>query len=342
MSTNLRENPALLVSVAIAIAWAGFAHAQDAAPADDGIASVPEAFAQMAAEGTLLEIAVDTKTLPAGGHVQGIQWKHDAEAGRHLAFLSHDSATAGYLLVAEFPEELPGEGRVIHFERFPSDGGAPPLRHAGGMQLVGNVLVVGLEDNQQKTRSEIQFWNVADPSKPAQLKHLTVERSGAPKDKTAGAVGLAELGPGHLLAVANWDSRAIDFYTSNGKPLGDVDCRFAFAARWQDTRADKAGWQPDASFGSYQAVNLVTDMAGKVYLLGFETAFPGDDLVELYAVDLSQPPEKLLGKLASKRIALAGDNHFISGAGIRIDGGRLSILATQRNLAPRTKITLGR
>ena len=115
-----------------------------------------------------------------------------------------------------------------------------------------------------------------------------------------------------------------------------------FAARWQDIRADKTDWLPDASFGSYQAVNLVADAAGNVYLLGFETALPGDDLVELYAVDLAQPPEKLLRKLASKRIELSGDNHFISGAGLRIDGGRLSFLATQRNLAPRTKITLGR
>ena len=54
----------------------------------------------------------------------------------------------------------------------------PPLRHAGGMQLAGDVLAVGLEDNQQKTRSEIQFWDVADPARLVQLAHLTLRRDG--------------------------------------------------------------------------------------------------------------------------------------------------------------------
>ncbi|REK11176.1 MAG: hypothetical protein DWQ37_14685 [Planctomycetota bacterium] len=296
----------------------------------------------MPEEGVLLEIAIDVSEMPRGGHIQGIQWRRDFTAGRQWAFLSHDSQTVGYLVVAEFPLELPAEGRVIHVLRYPSDGKQPPLRHAGGIQVVDEVLVVGVEDNQDKTRSEIQFWSVATPILPAPLEHLTIPRSGAPKDKTAGGVGLVAHAGGHVVAVANWDSRAVDFYTSNGKPLADKECRFSFTKRWQDASAEKVHWQPDRSFGSYQAVNLVADTDDKVYLIGFDTAFPNSDLVELFAVDLAQPAARLLQKVASHRVELEADNHFRSGGGIWIDEGRLAWLATPRNVSATTRITLGK
>jgi len=44
-------------------------------------------------------------------------------------------------------------------------------------------------------------------------------QSEIPKDKTAGAVGIVRRDHDHLLAVANWDARDLDFYQSNGLPL---------------------------------------------------------------------------------------------------------------------------
>ncbi len=157
---------------------------------DGAISNVAAALASVPAEGKLLRIARGDARVPPGGHLQGIQVRFDAAGKRNLAFLSHDSLSVAYLVIAELPANLDGDGRVVHVHEFPSDGQSPPLRHAGGIQILGNVLVVGLEDNQQKTRSEVQFWDVSTPEKPAPWKHLTIRRSGAPKDKTAGAVGL--------------------------------------------------------------------------------------------------------------------------------------------------------
>ncbi len=310
-------------------------------PVSVRLPDVAAAFESVAAKGQPLEFALDGVEVPRGGHLQGIQMRFDPEGRRYVAFLSHDSETAGYLLVVEFPPDL-SAGRVVHVQQFPSDGRRPPLRHAGGMQLCGDTLVVGLEDNQDKTRSEVQFWNVARPDKPVPLAHLAVRREGAERDKTAGAVGLVQRERDHLLAVANWDSRAIDFYASNGKPLADAACRFDFRARWQNDAADKSAWQPDPVGGSYQAINLVSDAEGKLYLLGFDTAFPSLDIVDLFRVDLDQPPAGLLVKVAQRRMRWPGEVHFRFAGGLMTEGEKMRFLASPRNLEAGTRLGVAR
>ena len=329
---------------ALVVAVAGFAQAQQPAivVSNPTIDNFPGALASVPAEGALLKFARGAIDVPRGGHLQGIQMRLDALSKRHLAFLSHDSLTTAYLVIVEFSADLSAEGRAIHVHPFPSDGRSPPLRHAGGIQLVGDVLVVGLEDNQLKTRSEVQFWIVADPPKPVQLTHLTVYRSGVPKDMTAGAVGLVRREKDHLLAVGNWDSRAIDFYRSNGKQLDDTGCRFEFHARWRDDRADKRGWKPDATFAPYQAINLVGEPSGKIFLLGFATDSTGRDIVDLFSLDMSQKREALVRKLASQRMQLQAENNFRSSGGAWIHGGTLAILASPHELGAHTLINLAR
>jgi hypothetical protein len=279
--------------------------------------------------------------LPPGGHLQGIQMRFDAARNRHLAFLSHDSATAGYLVVVEFPADLSADGRILGVHTFPSDGQSPPLRHAGGIQLVDDVLAVGLEDNHERKRSQIQFWSVADPAKLAQLDHLTIRRAGStPEDMTAGAVGIVRRAGDHLLAVANWDSRAIDFYTSNGKPLADRGCRFEHLFRWRDDAAEKRDWRPDAVFGRYQAVNLLADAGGNLLLVAFHTA--AADLADLYAIDVVGEPSQVIRKLAAKSMRLAGGSHFQYSGGIALLPTGPAILSSQRNLGNPTRLSIAR
>ncbi len=305
------------------------------------IANVVGAFEKIPGEGTLLTFQRGAIDLPRGGHLQGIQMRFDEAARRHFVFMSHDSTTVAYLAIVEFPADLTAEGRIVHVHTFPGDGRLPPLRHAGGIQLVGDVLVVGLEDNQQKTRSEIQFWNVAKVEQPVQLEHLTIRRSGAPKDKTAGAVGIVKREKDYLLAVANWDSRAIDFYTSNGKPLDDPQCRFEFEVRWRDAAADKGNWQPDKAFGEYQAMNLVADADENLFLIGPHTA-SGKDFVDLFAIDMRAEPNRLVRKLESKRISLPVGNHFRHAGGVWITTDGLAILSSPRNFNTKTRISIAR
>jgi hypothetical protein len=280
--------------------------------------------------------------VPRGGHLQGIQVRFDAVKKRHLVYLTHDSETVAYMLVVGFTPDVGQPGRIVTYQEFPSDGRSPPLRHAGGIQLVGDVLAVGLEDNQLKTRSEVQFWDVSNAEKPTQLTHLTVARSGAAKDKTSGAVGLLRREAGHVLAVANWDSRAIDFYLTTEANLADSACRFKHHGRWTVESATTTDWRPDSSFETYQAINLVADVEGTLYLLGLNTTVAGQDIDDLFAVRLDQPPDKMLRKLAHRELKLTRENHFRFGGGIWVDGDRLVILSSPRNLTPETWIGIAR
>ena len=155
-------------------------------PRDTTIADVEAALAKLPETARSVAIAVGKLDVPRGGHLQGVQVR--LEGDKDFVLMSHDSLTEGYLVIAEFESGLRGEGKVVGTVKFPSDGQSPPLRHAGGFQISDDVLAIGLEDNQLKTRSEVQFWNVSDPSKPVHLAHLTVRRQGGAKDQTAGGV----------------------------------------------------------------------------------------------------------------------------------------------------------
>jgi hypothetical protein len=270
---------------------------------------------------------------PNGGHFQGIQAYYDKSLDKQVCFVSHDSETKGYFITVAFDPGPSGLGIIRHFQDLPSDGRQPPLRHAGGMQLIGDYLAVGVEDNQDKRRSQVQFWDVSDPFSPQLRSPLTVVREGGTaKNQTAGAVGIVRRVDDHLLVVANWDAEALDFYTSNGRPLRDDDCRFVFAARWSRDRAIKSDWEPDRNWGSYQSVNLVCDREFNVFLLGFSTDNVGRDFIDLYAVDLSRDPTAMIRKLSNKQMFFRGGAHFRNAGGIHvISATELSCYATERN-----------
>ena len=332
-NSTIRQLALSVLTVCLAVLITGHVCAQ--------MADIVRALEKIPTEMTLVSFDRGGIELARGGHLQGIQMRFDAAGNRHVAFLSHDSATVAYLVIVEFPADLSGDGRIVHVHVFPGDGRSPPLRHAGGIQLLGNLLVVGLEDNQQKTRSEIQFWNVAKPEQPVQLKHLTIRRSGVPKDKTAGAVGIVKREKDHLLAVANWDSRAIDFYASNGKPLDDPNCRFELEVRWRAASAEKENWQPDKVYGKYQALNLIADAEQNLFLIGPHTA-SGKDFLDLFAIDMRAEPNRLLRKLKSKRIQLPLSNHFLYAGGVWITKDGLAILSSPRNFNTKTRISIAR
>jgi hypothetical protein len=346
-STLLGRPSEFLLTLCVAVVLGGFARGRLLAEQESAepAANVVEAFEKLPITGAALKFTLGQMQVPPGGHLQGIQIHFDAAANRHLVYLSHDSATVAYLVVVEFPLSLSGNGRVLHVQELPSDGLSPPLRHAGGIQLLGDVLAVGVEDNQQKTRSEVQFWNVGEPGKPSLLRHLTIRRQGAPKEQTAGAVGLVARAADHLLVVANWDSRALDFYVSNGKPLADTACRFNLALSWQDRLADKSGWKPDGLFGAYQAINLLSDSQGRLFLIGFQTKAAGADIADLFSVemaDMSAPAARTLCKLAARSMKLSAGNHFRYAGGLWIERRGLAILSSPLDFGRETVLNIAR
>jgi hypothetical protein len=269
---------------------------------------------------------------PNGGHFQGIQSYFDVPHNKQICFISHDSEVNAYFIVVAFDPGQQSVGAIRHLQYLPSDGHQPPLRHPGGMQLIGRYLVIGVEDNRDRHRSQVQFWDVSDAFHPQQRTSLTVFRESAtPEDKTAGAVGIVKRACDHLLVVANWDARALDFYESNGLSLSDDACRFTFKIRWTSMDANRDLWEPDENWGRYQAVNLVCDRDFHIFLLGFNTASQGRDIIDLFSVDLSKPSEDIIRKLADKHMIFEGGVQFSYSGGIYIkSSSELSCYATER------------
>ena len=82
--------------------------------------------------------------LPAGGHLQGIQWLEDT------LLLSGSSADQSYVLTVSLKND--GAPKPATFTRLLDS----PFRHSGGLQVMANRYVaIGLEDNQRKDRSKI-------------------------------------------------------------------------------------------------------------------------------------------------------------------------------------------
>jgi len=338
-------NRAKLLAPALAVTFTALFVAQAIAQSNDRLSDVPSALQGIAASDDLLSFTLGPIKLPAGGHLQGIQIAlEDAPPGRQV-LISHDSLTVAYLAVVEFLgtelDDFAASGQLALVRQLPSDGQSPPLRHAGGFQLAGRVLAVGVEDNQEKKRSQIQFWSFDNRTRLDQLKHLTIARGSAtPKVATAGAVGLVEREQDHLLAVGNWDCRAIDFYVSNGNPLTDLACRFEHTLQWQADAAATDDWKPDAIRGMYQSLNFMRDAAGNLFLFAFETSPMGQDVIDLFEVDLARGPERALRKLERKTAQLSGDNHFRYAGGTAVRNGQLLILSSERNFKPQGQTRL--
>ena len=165
---------------------------------------------------------------------------------RHLVYLTHDSETVAYLLIVEFVPDFSRPGRVVAYQEFPSDGRSPPLRHAGGMQLVGDVLAVGLEDNQENDalrssvlgcleRREARTIETPDHRARRGGQGQNVGRRGTPAPRSRPSCWRWPTG----IAVRS------TFTWHRAPSLSDPACRFKRLARWQVDSAETTDWRPD-------------------------------------------------------------------------------------------------
>ncbi|HWM90567.1 MAG TPA: hypothetical protein VN493_07355 [Thermoanaerobaculia bacterium] len=133
---------------------------------------------------------------------------------------------------------------------------APGFDHGGGMQAVGRVLAVPVENG---TSSRVLFFDMANPASPVPL--YTLDHSNVPQPSNpgnAGAVGVTRLADGrYLLVIAGNESASLDFYVSTTTSLLNPATQFTRFS----TQA--SGFQ-----GDYQNVNLVTQCDGRIFLVG--------------------------------------------------------------------------
>lgn len=159
------------------------------------------------------------------------------------------------------------------------------FNHGGGLQIVDNILVVGLEIIGERTGgSEVKFYRIFDnPSDPTSLNPisidpLTIHRSGA--NDTAGACGLCDFEGGSLLVVANWDAERLDFYTA-GVSVQNLSAQTSSVFTPINSVPNESG--------AYQNINLFTDpvSSGTAWLIAMssDTRLGNHDRADLYKVE---------------------------------------------------------
>lgn len=296
------------------------------------IKNVDAVFAGLPDSGTAFNFAKAGAAVPRGGHLQGIQ----AGADGSFYVLSGSSNKKAYLAtVAAVNLKTTGIYDI-------TPTGFPTLTHAGGFQLIGDFLVVGLENDQNSGGSVVALYET-DGSSMTFNRNLAVRPHKPEGKNTAGAVGIVKLTSGEfLLVVGTWDCKTVDIYRSNAAPLADKSCKFGHIATWEAAGADKTGWI-DANWGSYQSMNLFCDTGGNVFMTAFnrnETS----NFVDLFLVDPAVTPDtvqRCFLKRAKKRVSLKAKAKFRYSAGIWLrNENNITLLASARSLHKYTIINL--
>lgn len=229
------------------------------------------------------------------------------------------------------------------------------LWHAGGMDVLGDIVAVPLEysppgsldpligfnppDFGNDEASKIIFLNFKNPEKP-KIFPFEIARQ---KEK-AGAVALTKL-PNNYYLLALWSDsdrhpRRLDFYLS--KSINFMDGFQDKIWTWYADDVLAVGEQ-DRNFSNFQVINFLRQEDEKFYLLGLHNtsaaapAIPGKDYADLFAVDIPSSALKSIPKVSPDEIpniTKVGNLkveckhrqcNFDAGAGAYIDRGKIII-----------------
>lgn len=256
---------------------------------------VPKAFENVSNKpSSKFRLSVNAFQIPKGGHLQGIQsfLKNDVR----YVIVTASSTKYSYYFVSN-------NGRTANLQEILPT----PFNHAGACQAVDDKLFVGVEDNRAKNKSV-----VAEISVDSSQQQIVVNRAGVYKRSTAGAVGATKMDSSILVAVADWDSRNIDFYLSRSGNFDSVaTCNTATITK--------------GCF--YQSINLIADTSGRVYMLGF-CRYMGKDRADLFEVKNYE-----LQHLATRYFLCGVGYSFRYAVGIELfDSNTLFIYVTKRNV----------
>lgn len=232
------------------------------------------------------------------------------------------SARGGFIVTAT------GDGREFRYETRRTVHG---FDHPGGIQTIGDWLVVGVED---QGHSEIRFYRYRE--KLRLVNRLTIVRDRALGQ--AGSVGIANYKSSnqerYVLATCP-DERRVHFYrTQPGLPLSSRSCDFGTQPffRWNAQRVpvrDRRDWKPDKTWHGYvDNMSLLADTSGGLCLLGLYKK-GGDHYADLFsvAIESARAPRGVLTKLACVQFDCRG------GAGFRWGASALVVSRTKLRLS---------
>jgi hypothetical protein len=213
----------------------------------------------------------------------------------------------------------------------------PHYSHPGGMQQVGDVLVLALEDGQNgQPATKILFVDVSNPESPTML-----ENSFTPPGLTqAGVVGVTPCGTGrenlpcatghYLMLISGGDNDELHFYESNGNDLKSSTLNWSLLYTWKKEELIGGDWPK-----KHQTLHFIREgtLGGRLFLAGARPdgltveGFFADDYIDLFEVGF-----------VGSRVELThrSTRHMVShptGEGIRVPdgdvlyGGRLASFA---------------
>ena len=270
---------------------------------DSAVPDIPTAFEQISTTPEVILLKNDLTVPLEGGHLQGIQCLSTVHGDKLV--ISGSSAHESYLLQADL--------KSLETDRYTTLM-TDPFRHAGGFQIVDKYLIVGIEDNAIREDSKVCIYDSGALEERSPL--YMIERKGAAETQTAGATGMIPLVSGHLVVVANWDSRNWDFY--------HVDLE-------RQTKRHLLQWDAPPEWPGYQTINLVEDHA-MIYAIGLYKAKDGVGGADLITISKKGVFQPALKKISTRFFPCKNGVDFATAAGIEVDEeGNLHIWATQRD-----------
>jgi len=266
------------------------------------VANVPEAFKALNSEAEVILINNKIKVPSESGHFQGVQLIE--KKGTEKLLISGSSLTKAYVVQIDLKKRKTDKLITLMTD---------PYRHAGGIQVSGPYMIVGIEDNILKTTSKVCLYNYRNNALYKSRPNIIMEREGQSKQKTAGATGLLALDNHYLAVAANWDSRNWDFYQIDTEK-GEHKFLHSFAV-------------PN-DWGSYQSINLIKDDSA-IYAIGFhkKDAAGQADLILVSELGSFEP---IMEKIDSKTFNCLNGVDFNAAVGLQVDSeGKLVIWSTQ-------------
>lgn len=249
-----------------------------------------------------IEFQNSKKINNTGGHLQGIQLITSNET--NYALLSGSSDSYAYLSVVK----LGDENEVILVNQLDQK----PFKHAGGFQVYENYLAIGIEDNENRDKSEVCIYDISNPENLSANPVAVIERKGEPLLSTAGCVGITKYNDKALLAVGDWDTKNIDFYSCDFYEIGEIEFK-----KIQSINIEKMSRQDwiDKNWHSYQNINLI-NFNNDLYLVGLGQNGNQKDIADLYRLKECNSTNSNLIKLASKTFNTENQVSFKAGAGM--------------------------
>jgi hypothetical protein len=255
----------------------------------------------------------------SGGHLQGIQSTQN-NTGNYFVLSGSSDSYSYYAVVKKGDKnELISVNKLMD----------KPFKHAGGFQIFQNYIAVGIEDNDAKNKSKVCIYDISNPEKQAGKPVAVIERTGEPKRSTAGCVGITKHNDKILLAVGDWDTKNVDFYSCKSAEFPKAD--FELFLTLNTETVSKENWI-DVEWLSYQNINLFSTVENELYLIGFGQNNKNENIADLYQLKEDGAGKFNITKTTSKTFNCEKEVSFKAGAGAVIDNnGKLEIIACSYN-----------